>query len=267
MLGWVVCVLDYRLSPIVRFPTQLIDLKHGIAFLRRHGSTRYQANSDYIVAAGESAGGHLAALVALTSCNSMYQPGFEDVDTSVKACIDLYGVHDFTDRHGLYYKRIRDHRFIEGLGALIMQNSIEDAPNAFEEASPLYWIRKYSEEGVNMRLPPFFVAHGVEDALVPCADSALFVESIHQYRNVTSDKPIIGDVYLEFPHASHQFHYMLSPRSLALGHAVCAFLTLLHGEVQYGNTVGTSMDEKSQCRIIQAATTISPSLLPSKSKL
>nr|CCA14642.1 endomembrane protein 70like protein putative [Albugo laibachii Nc14] len=120
MLGWVVCVLDYRLSPMVKFPTQLIDLKHRIAFLRRYGAARFQANPDYIVAPGESAGGHFAALVTLTSGNTMYQPGFDDVDTSFKACIDLFGVHDFADRHGLYYKRIREHRFTEGLETFIM---------------------------------------------------------------------------------------------------------------------------------------------------
>jgi hypothetical protein len=29
-----------------------------------------------------------------------YQPGFEGVDTTIAACVDICGFHDFTDTHG-----------------------------------------------------------------------------------------------------------------------------------------------------------------------
>lgn len=46
---------------------------------------------------GESAGGHLASLLAITPNAAEYQPDIPTADTSVQGCIDLYGVHDFTD--------------------------------------------------------------------------------------------------------------------------------------------------------------------------
>ncbi|POM60865.1 Endomembrane protein 70-like protein, partial [Phytophthora palmivora] len=35
-MGWVVCVIDYRLSPGVAFPTHLIDSKRAVAYLRKN---------------------------------------------------------------------------------------------------------------------------------------------------------------------------------------------------------------------------------------
>jgi len=42
---------------------------------------------------GGSAGAHLAALLALTANNPAFQPGFETVDTSVLACVSMYGAY------------------------------------------------------------------------------------------------------------------------------------------------------------------------------
>lgn len=106
-LGWVVCVIDYRLSPKIAFPDHLIDSKRAVAYLRRNARTRFDADPGFIVVAGESAGGHLASLVALSSADKSFQPGFEEDDTSVQGCVDTYGVHDFADRHGLFFTRTR----------------------------------------------------------------------------------------------------------------------------------------------------------------
>src|SRR5262245_23545687 len=97
--GWVCVSADYRLSPRATFPDPLVDLKHALRWIRQEG-TAYGVDPDFVVVTGGSAGGHLAALVALTANEPAYQPGFEDVDTSVRACVAFYGVYDFTDRYG-----------------------------------------------------------------------------------------------------------------------------------------------------------------------
>ena len=40
-------------------------------------------------------------MLALTAGDPEYQPGFEEVDTSLRACVPFYGVYDLTDQHGL----------------------------------------------------------------------------------------------------------------------------------------------------------------------
>ena len=49
---------------------------------------------------GGSAGGHLAALLALTPGDPDFQPGFEAADASVDACVPFYGVYDMTAGRG-----------------------------------------------------------------------------------------------------------------------------------------------------------------------
>ena len=44
-------------------------------------------------------------LMAMTPNEAIYQNGFEDVDTSVNGCIDLYGAHDLTDANNEFHER------------------------------------------------------------------------------------------------------------------------------------------------------------------
>lgn len=238
-LGWVVCVIDYRLSPMVSFPTHLIDCKRAIAYLRRHARLELQANPEFIVVGGESAGGHLASLVALTAEDKAFQPGFEEVDTSVRGCVDNYGVHDFKDRFGLWYARDKKDGMIRYLEFLVMQKKLKDADDDFERASPVAYLDAdaLGSDARRAPIPPFFVCHGTHDNTVPFQDSRLFFEHLQAYRARQSERHKaheaaqfggVQDVFVSVPFASHMFNFFLSPRALAYGDAVCAFLADLH---------------------------------------
>ncbi len=88
--GWVCISANYRLRPAASFPEHLIDLKKMIAWVRRRGA-EYGADPAALFVGGSSAGGHMAALAALTPNDPEFQPGFEAADTSVTAAISLYG--------------------------------------------------------------------------------------------------------------------------------------------------------------------------------
>ena len=53
---------------------------------------------DEIFLAGNSAGGHMAAMAALTPNDPKFQPGFESVDTSVTAVICQCGYYGYIDK-------------------------------------------------------------------------------------------------------------------------------------------------------------------------
>ncbi|MGA8114391.1 MAG: alpha/beta hydrolase [Actinocatenispora sp.] len=97
--GWVCVSANYRLSPAVGFPEHLIDAKRVIAWVREHGH-EYGADPATVFVAGSSAGGHLAAMSALTPGDPTFQPGFEQVDTSVTAAIGLNGYYGPIDSGG-----------------------------------------------------------------------------------------------------------------------------------------------------------------------
>lgn len=241
-LGWVVCVIDYRLSPKVAFPEHLIDSKRAVAFLREHGHSHpllAGADPSFIVVGGESAGGHLASLVALTAGDKTLQPGFEDVDTSVRGCIDTYGVHDFKDRHGIYFYKDKGYSFIRFLELVVMQKKLKESSDEYDQASPMSWVQ--ADSGA-VNVPPFLISHGTHDTLVPFQDSVLFFENLQKHRQRTSAAlkttvvvpgSVVEDVFLEIPDAHHAFNYLVSPRALAHGEAICAFLENLYEKTRH----------------------------------
>lgn len=201
--GWICVSASYRLSPRATFPDPLLDLKQAIRWVRENIAA-FGGDASQIVLTGGSAGGHLAALTALTANRPEYQPGFEGVDTSVLACVPVYGVYDFTNRHKHF------DRIFEGmLTRLIMKKSRAQDPGAYEAASPL--------SQVHPDAPPFFVIHGEQDSLVPVREARRFVESLR----AVSRAPVL---YAELPGAQHAYDVFLSRRTAYHVRAVERFL-------------------------------------------
>lgn len=91
--GWLCISANYRLRAAGRFPNSLIDAKAVIAWARTHAA-EHGADPSRIVVAGGSAGGHLAAMAALTPNDPAFQPpGADGVDTTVTAAVCLYGYY------------------------------------------------------------------------------------------------------------------------------------------------------------------------------
>jgi acetyl esterase/lipase len=207
--GWVGVAPNYRRSPRATFPDHLVDVKRALAWVRRHGPD-YGADPGFVVVTGGSAGGHLAALVALTPDDPRYQPGFEAVDTAVQACVPMYGVYDFLDRHGV---RGRDamRPFLE---RFVMKCAPEECLGLWEAASPIDLVRPDA--------PPFFVVHGGHDTLAWVEDARFFVEALR----AVSRNPV---VYAELPHAQHAFDVMYSVRTAYVVDAIGRWLDGLRG--------------------------------------
>jgi acetyl esterase/lipase len=216
--GWVVVSINYRLSPRFTFPAHIIDVKSAIRWIREHGK-EYGANPDFIVTAGGSAGGHLAALAALTPNDPLYQPGFEDVDTRVQACVPFYGAYDFTDRQGLWKHSL----LVPMLERLVFKKRLRDARDEFDHASPMSHVRADA--------PPFFVIHGAMDSLVPVEDARLFVKLLR----AISKAPVL---YAEIPGAQHAFEVFPSERTGHVLAGVQRFVGAAYGTWCSRNALG-----------------------------
>jgi acetyl esterase/lipase len=204
--GWVCVAVNYRLSPKAGWPAHIVDAKRAVAWVKAHIAD-YGGDPSFLAVSGGSAGGHLAALLALTPGDPAFQPGFEAADTSADACIPFYGVMDLTgadegDTHygsGLL-------RLLEGR---VMKASISDDAVLFRAASPTYRVHKEA--------PPFFVLHGSNDTLVPVFVARTFVAALR----AVSDAPV---AYAELPLAQHAFDVLASLRCQATTGGVVAFL-------------------------------------------
>ena len=201
---WVCFDVNYPLSPRARWPEHVIALKRAIQWIREHADD-YGADPSFIAVTGGSAGGHLAAMVALSANDPALQPGFEEVDTSVQACVPLYGMYDFTEESGTKHSRQR-------LAALIRPIVMARGaryPDDFRAASPLFRVAADA--------PPFFVLHGRNDTLVPVADARAFVAAL---RDVAKN-PV---AYAELHGAQHGFDVFTSIRSAGAVRGVARFL-------------------------------------------
>ncbi|WP_082599443.1 alpha/beta hydrolase [Nocardioides sp. Root151] len=204
--GWICVAINYRLAPRNPFPAHIIDVKKAIAWIRENIAA-YGGDPDYLAITGGSAGGHLAALAALTPDVKDFQPGFEDADTSVSVAIPHYGVYDFAGATGLKSMILMRDRF---LAPRILQKRWKDDPEAFEAASPILQIRPDA--------PDFFVLHGTNDTLVPVEQARLFVARLRE----VADNSV---VYAELPFAQHAYDIFKSVRA---GHVVKAIDRYLH---------------------------------------
>ena len=205
--GWVCVAINYRLSPAATWPDHIVDVLTAIGWVKEH-IAEYGGDPSFVALAGGSAGGHLAALAALAAGDPQFQPGFEDVDTTVDACIPIYGVLDMTadratsGKHGPGLRILLEHR--------VFKKKLREHRPEFEAASPLHRIH----EGA----PPFLVMHGTHDTLVPVAVPRAFVPALR----AVSANPV---AYVELPMAQHAFDVTASPRTSATTAGVVAFLS------------------------------------------
>jgi len=201
--GWVCVAMNYRLSPKATWPDHLVDVKRALAWVREH-IAEYGGDPARISVTGGSAGGHLAAMLALTANDSRFQPGFESADTSVRACVPMYGVYDLAAVLGATSTRAS-----RVVARWVMGTTVEEDPEAFRDASPTAQVRADA--------PPFFVVHGTNDNLAPIGQAREFVDRLRE----VSRAPV---AYAEVPRASHAFDVFHSTRTAYAVHAIQRFL-------------------------------------------
>jgi acetyl esterase/lipase len=210
--GWVCFNVNYRLSPAATWPDHLVDLKYALAWIRAHADD-YGVDPSFVAVTGGSAGGHLAAMMALTANDPEYQPGFEHADTSIQAAVPVYAVYDFTNRLGTMLDRFRT----QMLEPMIMKAFLDEGPEKFHRASPI--------DRVHPGAPPFLVVHGDRDTLAPVEDARLFVETLRE----TSRCDV---VYAELRGAQHAFDIFASPRTARMLDGTLRFLTSMREQAQ-----------------------------------
>ncbi|HEX5985965.1 MAG TPA: alpha/beta hydrolase [Nocardioides sp.] len=203
--GWVCFSVNYRLSPRDPFPAQIIDVKRALAWVKEH-AREYGGDPRFVAITGGSAGGHLAALAALTPGDPAYQPGFEDADTSVQVAVPFYGVYDLAGSIGTPRSvQMRD-RFLAR--RLLFADPSKDLER-FRQASPL--------ARVHAGAPPMLVIHGARDSLVEVEQARHFVRALRE----VSRQPV---AYAELPGTQHAFDIFPSIRSAAVTRGVERFL-------------------------------------------
>jgi acetyl esterase/lipase len=223
--GWTCVSIQYRLSPRATWPAHIIDVKRAIAWVKRQAPS-WGADPERVAISGNSAGGHLAALAALTPGLPDYQPGFETDDTSVAALVSWYGVYDLLDR-----ARAWPHGALKRLWELLVMKQRQDrAADAYRLASPITHVCATS--------PPTLLLHGTRDTLVPVASARAM--------KATFDELAPGRCrLLEIEGAEHAFEVFWSRRAVFAVEAAARWLesTLAHQRKEASSLSGGGLVE------------------------
>ena len=157
--GYPVASVDYRLSTVAKFPAQIHDLKAAIRFLRARG-TEYGVDARAIVIAGDSAGGHLAALAGVSNGEEQLEGKIGmhlDQSSDVQGIISFYGAANLTTilsqstPHGLNVR-------VPAL-ELLLGGQPDAQPELARLASPVFHVDKSD--------PPLLLLHGDQDPQMP----------------------------------------------------------------------------------------------------
>jgi acetyl esterase/lipase len=192
-----------------------------------------------VTVGGESAGGHLSAVLGLTGNDPKWQPDAQndatgDVDTSVEAVVDLFGVHDVLDESSHHYS-VGGKGFRLYMRDVVVQRSFAHERHVFESLSPLCLVKSVfaADDGIKGTQPPpppppppFFGIHGTHDTLVPVEEAATFYRELKKVRTKLNKQHGLdtADALVQVPFAPHAFNLTLNPWCYACNDAVVAFL-------------------------------------------
>ena len=160
--GYAGMAIDYDLSPGVRFPIALEECKAAVRWLRAHAAA-YNIDANRIAVEGGSAGGELAALVALTGDDPRYEAfgGFHNFSSRVKTALLYSSDLDLTPFSPT------DESIVAYLGGSCAEKRV-----LCLQASP--------QNNLGGTLPPMFIGHGNADKDVPFSQFTNFVAAYKQ---------------------------------------------------------------------------------------
>jgi acetyl esterase/lipase len=183
-LGFVAATINYRLSGEAPFPAALEDCRSAVRWLRAHAK-EYHLDREHIGAFGNSAGGHLALLLAMARSEAGADPKgpFPDESSAVQSVVSDSGPIDLIEQYRSGVLRQVCASFMGGPPE-------GDRISAYKRASPCEYVPAADggapgahraanrAGGVAAGVPPLLLIYGVEDAQVPVQTADRFVSAL-----------------------------------------------------------------------------------------
>jgi acetyl esterase len=175
--GYVAATITYRFADEAPWPAAIEDAKCAVRWLRHHAH-EIGGDPDRIVMAGESAGAHLSALMALTPGEYEGDGGWHDVSSEIQGAVLFYPPVDMPSTAALAGTK----------GDSILQEYFGDD---IEHASPI--------NRVSSACPPILTLTGADDEVTTVADISRFHDAL--------DAAGVRHRLEVFPNAGHSFDF------------------------------------------------------------
>jgi len=180
--GYVVVGVSTRSSYQARFPAQLHDVKSAIRWLRKNARA-LGLDPRRVAVLGDSSGGWTAAMAGVTGHVRSLEGhvGVTGYPSDVQAVVEFYGPTDFAQMNANMLPGACDsvnrsfslttcHDDPRSPESSLLGCPIQTCPDKVRSANPVTYVTGSA--------PPFLIAHGAKDALVPLEQSEVLFEAL-----------------------------------------------------------------------------------------
>lgn len=233
--GYACASVNYRLSTEAAYPAALEDVKAAVRFLRANAE-EYGYDPERFVIWGESAGGYLASMAAVTADDEFNGVKFigeealsEPVSGSVLGLMDYYGIIDF-ELAEADYEELGIPEWLLKLSALPLgrdlqgYDTVEDlwirkavgecSQEELAEMNARYYIEKNRQQTAGMKV---LICHGDADLSVPVIQSKRLYDAFaagqyepepqtEDYLEGAGAEGIVYRVFPDYKHADDRFY-------------------------------------------------------------
>lgn len=177
--GYAIVAINHRSSREAVFPAQINDVKAAVRFIRANAA-KYRLNTYKIGIAGDSSGGHLSAMMGVSRNTDAHTIGdythslegavgeYPDARSSVQAVASWYGPTTFQKMNECGSEM--DHDAPDSPESTVIGGPIQENDALSALADPITYVDPSD--------PPFLLAHGDKDPLVPHCQSELLYEAL-----------------------------------------------------------------------------------------
>jgi acetyl esterase/lipase len=175
--GFALAFIQYRHSGLGVFPTQLQDCKTAVRFLRAHAD-EYGLDPQRVGVIGRSAGGHLAAWMAMNT-EGFDTDEWAGYSSKVQAAVDMFGPADIVPCTKINLEMVKKPGFRWDKMSETHEGVLLGITDDMTEEEMLELGRKASPiHAINDGMCPILILHGDRDPAIPTDISEAFYARI-----------------------------------------------------------------------------------------
>lgn len=169
--GIAVAGVSVRSASQAKFPAQVHDIKSATRFLRSNAA-QYRLNPNQFASMGDSSGGWVAAMAAVSNGNAYLEGtvGTTGVSSDVQAGVDFFGPTDFARLKEQDPGGFIDHDSPSAPEGQLLGCATPTCPDKVRQANPLTYV--------DAQDPPMLLLHGQADNVVPHAQTVIFYDAL-----------------------------------------------------------------------------------------